>query len=65
MTAKTPAQRKAEERARHLDAGRTEVRGIYAPPEQHAEVKKAAAKIARRRARVAKAEHMRTTSAKE
>ena len=65
MIAQTVAQRKAAERQRHKDEGRSEVRGIYAPPEQHAEVKEAAAKVARRRARAAKAEHMRTTSAKE
>lgn len=44
MTAQTPAQRKAAERARKAEAGLAEVRGIYAPPERHAEVKKAAAK---------------------
>lgn len=59
------ARYQREFRARRAEQQTTEVRGIYAPPEQHAEVKEAAAKIARRRARVAKAEQMRTTSAKE
>lgn len=44
MTAQTPAQRKASERQRHKEAGRTEVRGIYARPEHHARIKAYAAK---------------------
>ena len=45
MTAATPAQRKATERAKKAAAGLTEVRGIYAPPEKHAAIKQAAAAI--------------------
>jgi len=56
MTAATPAQRKAAERARQAEAGLAEVRlGIYAPPEHHAEIKRAAVleaeKLARKRAK--------------
>lgn len=46
MTQKTPAQRKAEERARKKDAGLSEVRGIFAPDEHRAEIKQAARKVA-------------------
>lgn len=49
MTAQTPAQRKAAERQRHKEAGRTEVRGIYAKPADHAAIKAHAAKLARKR----------------
>ena len=49
MTAKTPAQRKADQRAREKLAGLEEVRGILAPPARHAEVKEAAAKLLRRK----------------
>jgi len=42
MTAKTPAQRKAAERARKALAGISEVRGIFAPPADHAAIKQAA-----------------------
>ncbi len=53
--AKTNAQRQQELRDRRkLEENRTEVRGIFAHPDDHAEVKEAAAKIARRRARLAK-----------
>jgi len=48
-TAQTPAQRKASERQRHKEAGRTEVRGIYADPADHAAIKAHAAKLAKRR----------------
>lgn len=48
----TPAQRKAAERQRHKEAGRTEVRGIYADPADHAAIKKCAAKLARKRGAV-------------
>lgn len=55
MTAKTNAERQREWRNRSKQAAEgTEVRGIFAHPEDHADVKEAAAKIARRRARVAK-----------
>ena len=50
--AKTNAERQQALRDRRkLEENRTEVRGIYAHPDDHAEVKEAAAKIARRRAR--------------
>ena len=53
--AKTNAQRQAEFRARKASEQQaTEVRGIFAHPDDHAEVKEAAAKIARRRQRLAK-----------
>lgn len=52
VTAKTPAQRKASERQRHKEAGRTEVRGIYAKPADHAAIKAYAAKLARKRGAV-------------
>ena len=32
---KTPAQRKADQRARNKEAGLSEVRGIHAPPYDH------------------------------
>lgn len=59
-TAKTPEERERnaryqrEYRARRAEQQATEVRGIFAHPDDHAEVKEAAAKIARRRQRVAK-----------
>jgi hypothetical protein len=52
--AKTNAERQREFRARKATEQATEVRGIFAPPADHAEVKEAAAKIARRRQRAAK-----------
>ena len=52
--AKTNAERQREFRARKAQTEATEVRGIFAHPDDHAEVKEAAAKIARRRQRVAK-----------
>lgn len=55
MPAKTNAQRQAEFRARKASEQQaTEVRGIFAHPDDHVEVKEAAAKIARRRQRAAK-----------
>lgn len=48
MTAATPAERKAAERARKAKAGLAEVRGIFAPPEKHAAIKEAAAKVLRK-----------------
>lgn len=39
MTAKTPAQRQQDLRARRLAEGLTEVRGIYLPLNQHAALK--------------------------
>lgn len=52
--AKTNAERQAAFRARQAEQQATEVRGIFAHPDDHAEVKDAAAKIARRRARLEK-----------
>jgi hypothetical protein len=52
--AKTNAERQREFRQRKADTETTEVRGIFAHPDDHAEVKEAAAKIARKRQRVAK-----------
>lgn len=52
--ARTNAERQREFRQRKADTEATEVRGIFAHPDDHAEVKEAAAKIARRRARAAK-----------
>jgi len=59
MTAATSRERKAAERARRAAAGLAEVRlGIYAPPEHHAEIKRAAVlvadKLARKRAKTQK-----------
>lgn len=53
--AKTNAERQAAFRERKETLrNEVEVRGIFAHPDDHAEVKEAAAKIARRRTRVAK-----------
>jgi hypothetical protein len=53
--AKTNAERQAAFRQRKAaEQQATEVRGIYAHPDDHAEIKEAAAKIGRRRARQAK-----------
>ena len=52
--AKTNAERQREFRQRKADTEATEVRGIFAHPDDHAEVKEAAAKIARRRQRATK-----------
>lgn len=52
--AKTNAERQAAFRARQAEQQATEVRGIFAHPDDHAEVKESAAKIARRRQRLAK-----------
>lgn len=52
--AKTNAERQREYRARKAAETVTEVRGIFAHPDDHAEVKEAAAKIVRRRQRAAK-----------
>ena len=45
MTAQTVAQRQADLRARRAMLGLTEVRGIYLPPEFHAQLREAAKKI--------------------
>jgi hypothetical protein len=53
--AKTNAERQREFRQRKAaEENATEVRGIFVHPDDHAEVKEAAAKIARRRTRLAK-----------
>lgn len=51
MTAATPAQRKAAERARKAAAGLSEVRGIHAPADKHDAIREAAAKVLRKRAK--------------
>jgi hypothetical protein len=53
--AKTSAERQREFRQRKAsEQNATEVRGVFAHPEDHSEIKEAAAKIARRRARMEK-----------
>ena len=55
IAAKTNAQRQKKWRDESkVESGGTEVRGIFAHPDDHAEVKEAAAKIGRRRARLVK-----------
>ena len=51
MTAKTPAQRKADQRAREKEAGMSEVRGIHAPPDDHPTIRAAAKRLADRLAK--------------
>ena len=59
-TAKTPEERERnaryqrEYRARKAEQQATEVRGIFAHPDDHQQIKDEAAKIARRRTRLAK-----------
>lgn len=52
--AKTNAERQRDFRARKAQTDAAEVRGIFAHPDDHAAIKEAAAKIARRRQRAAK-----------
>ena len=52
--AKTNAERQREFRQRKADTGATEVRGIFAHPDDRQAVKDEAAKINRRRARSVK-----------
>jgi hypothetical protein len=52
--AKTNAERQREFRQRKADTETTEVRGIFAHPDDHQQIKDEAAKIARRRTRLAK-----------
>lgn len=52
--AKTNAERQREFRVRQAEQQATEVRGIFAHPDDHQQIKDEAAKIARRRARQAK-----------
>jgi hypothetical protein len=47
MKAQTPAQRQQALRQRRLEQGLTEVRGLYAPPAQHKQIKDAARKLLR------------------
>lgn len=47
MTAKTNAEKQADLRASRLAEGMTEVRGIYAKPEDHAKIKAFAKKLAK------------------
>ena len=54
VTAKTNAERQREFRARQAEQQATEVRGIFANPDNHQQIKDEAAKIARRRTRLAK-----------
>ena len=55
MPSKTNAQRQQDLRNRRkLEENRTEVRGIFAHPDDHQQIKDEAAKIARRRTRLAK-----------
>jgi hypothetical protein len=53
--AKTNAERQREFRARRAAQQSFEVRGIFAHHDDHAAIKEAAVKIARKRARAAKA----------
>lgn len=46
MSSKTTADRQRELRARRLSEGLTEVRGIYAKPDDHAKIKAYAKKLA-------------------
>jgi hypothetical protein len=52
--AKTTAERQRKFRARQEKQKLAEVRGIFANPDDHPDVKEAAAKIARKRARASK-----------
>ena len=54
MTAKTNAERQREFRARQAEQKATEVRGIFAHPDDHQDIKAHAQKVARRRLRAAK-----------
>ena len=49
MTAQTAAERQAARRARKAAAGEAEVRGIFAPPDEHKPIKAYAAKLAKKR----------------
>ena len=50
MTAKTGAQRVTDSKARKIAAGMREVRSLWAHPDDHAAIREAAAKLARKRA---------------
>ena len=49
MTAATTAERQRAYKARQQEAGLTEVRGIYARPEDHAAIKEYAVKLSKKR----------------
>lgn len=51
MAAKTTAERQAAYRARKTAAEQTEVRGVFAHPDDHAAIKEHAEKLARKRER--------------
>lgn len=51
MTAQTTKERQEALRARRLMLGMTEVRGVYLPPELHAELKAYAKKLAKKAAK--------------
>jgi hypothetical protein len=51
VPAKTTTERVAALRQRRLEAGQTEVRGIFAHADDHAAIKEHAAKLAKRRER--------------
>jgi hypothetical protein len=53
--AKTNTERQREFRARKAEQQATEVRGIFAHPDDHTVVKEAALRISRRRTRAVKA----------
>ena len=52
MTVKTTAERQEDLRARRLLLGLTEVRGIYANPDDHKAIKEYAAKLRKYRERL-------------
>jgi hypothetical protein len=56
VTAQTPAERQEARRKRLLMEGLTEVRGIFLRPDQHAELKEYARKLAKHRSRKSPAE---------
>ena len=63
--AKTNAERQREFRARKATEHQaTEVRGIFAHPDDHADIKAYAAKLARRRDRLAKRQDKQLTTPK-
>lgn len=54
MTAQTPAQRQAALKARRVAAGLVSLKNVWVHPDDVAEMRKCAAKLARRRERSAK-----------
>jgi hypothetical protein len=49
MTGKTTAERQQAFRARRASDGQTEVRGVFAHPDDHAAIKAYAAKVTKKR----------------